>query len=733
MSRPTIALACIMKNEAHNIGPMLQSVKGCFDEIVLVDTGSTDGTIDFVHKVNEGIENKDPNWEGYPKIKLEHFEWVNDFAKARNYSFSKCTSEYITWMDLDDSLSDASAFIKWRDTVLHSAHYWVALYNYAFNPDGGVECKFIRERVIKNCYGFKWHYFVHEGILQDDNKKFWPQRVSSWWINHRRTDEDRKQDHMRNIKLFESHDIETQHPRMKFYYGKELMENGMPDKASKPLLEAIKSEKLDSHDLVLTFQYAGQSAFQCKAYAEAINVIMNGLKIHTSRAELWCLLGDTYIATGRLQDAEMAYKSALNCRPSDMGGILVIYNHAYGEYPRVQLAHLALQSLNFKEAEEHIQKLEGIRPDKAMELKAQYDKIKDLNEVRSGLPKTGDVLITCPPGGVVTDWDENTLKEKGHGGSETAAIEVAKWIKKKTGRPVKIFNQRARRDVMDSGVEYLPASSLAGYLHNIEPHAHIAWRHAVPITKAKTYVWCHDLNCPGAQHSEGYEKIIALSGFHKNYLMETNGVKEDKVVLGFNGINPDDFLETVKKDPLKVVFSSSPDRGLSQTIDIVKKAREISGLDIKLHCFYGFDNMRKMGHSAWADQIEGKIKENDFVVHHGLVTKSVLMKHFKEAGVWLYPADFIESYCITAIEALCAGVWPIVRDMGALKYTMKEAIEKDMCDFTSVEVTDEASIGIWANLLHKAILDKKWERVKVDPKTYSWEMVADLFSKEMSL
>ncbi len=286
---------------------------------------------------------------------------------------------------------------------------------------------------------------------------------------------------------------------------------------------------------------------------------------------------------------------------------------------------------------------------------------------------------------------------------------------------------------MDSGVEYLPVSELEGYLRTVEPSAHIAWRHSSRLTKAPSYVWCHDLVCQGADRSENYDKIIALSGFHKSYLIEANRVKEEKIVLGFNGIDPENFKSKFEKDPLKVVFSSSPDRGLIQTIEICRIARESSGLDIKLHCFYGFDNMRKGGQGEWADRIEAKIKENSFVTMHGQVTKEVLMQHFKEAAVWLYPADFIETYCITAIESLCAGTWPIVRRMGALPYTLKEAIEKDMCDFLDVEAKDESSFKIWADALVEAIKEEKWRMVKVDPEMYSWERVADHFIKEFNL
>lgn len=734
MSRPSISLCCIMKDEARNVGPMLQSVRGCFDQIVLVDTGSTDGTLDFVKKINEHIKNKDANWSGLPKIQVEHFEWIKDFAAARNYAFSFATKDYVVWLDLDDALSDAKAFIAWRDSVMHSAHYWTAIYNYSYK-NGKPECKFIRERVIKRDYGFKWTYFVHEGLVQEEGRKFWPQSVSSWTVDHRRTDEDRAQDHMRNLNLYEERGIDKLLPRELFYYGKELFENGQTQKAGDPLVRALKSGKLDGHDLILTIQYAAQSALATKAYAQAIDLLLDGLKLVVSRAEYWCLLGDIYLAMGRVSDALMTFKIAVQCTPDDLGGALVIYGHAYGEYPRMQLATVYLNNGDHASAREHVEWLDAHGIDSAPGLKAQLAKVKDLSTVRTDLTKTDDIIITCPPGMAVTDWDEETLAIKGHGGSETAAIEVARWLKLKTNRRVKLFQQRSARGVMASGVEYLPVSELQGYLHNLEPAANISWRHATRLTPAKSFVWCHDLQCPGADRVENYDKIVALSGFHKSYLQETNGVPADKIVLGFNGINPLNFVnrKSFDKDPLKVVFSSSPDRGLVQTIDIVKKARELSGLDIKLHCFYGVENMRKGGQTEWADRIEKHIKDHDFVIYHGNVQKQVLMNHFMTAAVWLYPADFIETYCITAIEALCAGVWPIVRPMGALPFTMSQAIKDGMCDMIDVEVVGDASVGIWANALVDAIIGKKWEKVSVDPKDYSWEKVADFFIKEMGL
>lgn len=732
MNRPSIALCMIIKNEAHNLGGLLQSVRGCFDQIHITDTGSTDNSLEFIEKINQHISEGQPSWSGLPEIQTHHFDWVDDFGKARDYSFSHATTDYICWIDGDDLLSDSKAFIHWRDNVMHSAHYWLAVYNYSINQSGKVECSFVRERVIKNKHGFGWEHFIHEGLIQKDGKKFWPQRVSSWTINHRRSTEDMKNDHKRNLNIFEKRKYEDLNPRMLFYYGKELFENDKPKEAGRPLMDAIKSGKLDPHDLILAFQFAALAALNCGAIAQAIEISMNALKLIPSRAEIWCILGDAYSKAGDIESARHAYMFAGKCFPNSLGGTCVNYADAYEVYPHARLSEIYLNGGNIKEAEKEIVFIKDFPQGKQM---AQaLDQVKDLNEIRSGLTKSDHILITCPPQSPVTDWDETTLKEKGHGGSETAAIEVAKWLIKKTGRPVKIFHPRKSRAVMESGVEYIPQKELVGYVHNIEPAAHIAWRHSVPLTKAQTIVWCHDLQLPGGENSKNYDKVMALSEFHKNYLMEINKVPEDKILLGYNGINPDEFepVDMSAKDPNKIIFSSSPDRGLIQAIDIVKKAREISGLDLKLHCFYGFENMRKGGQGDWADEIEKHVKAHPFVTHHGHVTKPVLYKHFHEAGTWLYVNDFIETYCLTALEATYNGCWPIVRDMGALKYTMKEAISKGMCDFMNIEVIDEASIGLWANTLVDAIIGRKWEQMDL-PITQTWEKVADLFIKEFGL
>ena len=83
----SISLCMIVKNEEDVIGRCLACVKDIVDEIIVVDTGSTDSTIEIVKKYTNQIY---------------HFNWVDDFSKARNYAFSKASKDYIMWLDADD-------------------------------------------------------------------------------------------------------------------------------------------------------------------------------------------------------------------------------------------------------------------------------------------------------------------------------------------------------------------------------------------------------------------------------------------------------------------------------------------------------------------------------------------------------------------------------------------------------------------------------------------------------
>jgi glycosyltransferase involved in cell wall biosynthesis len=87
---PTLSLCIIVKNESSNLAQCLTSVKGLVDEIVIVDTGSADNTKQIAKQFTKNVYD---------------FQWINDFAAARNFSIQHATGDWILILDADETLS----------------------------------------------------------------------------------------------------------------------------------------------------------------------------------------------------------------------------------------------------------------------------------------------------------------------------------------------------------------------------------------------------------------------------------------------------------------------------------------------------------------------------------------------------------------------------------------------------------------------------------------------------
>ena len=87
MKKDSIGLAMITRDCAETLQQCLLSVYGLFDQVVIVDTGSVDNTVAVAKKFD---------------AEVYHFQWVDDFAAARNESFNRLKTEWAFWIDSDD-------------------------------------------------------------------------------------------------------------------------------------------------------------------------------------------------------------------------------------------------------------------------------------------------------------------------------------------------------------------------------------------------------------------------------------------------------------------------------------------------------------------------------------------------------------------------------------------------------------------------------------------------------
>jgi glycosyltransferase involved in cell wall biosynthesis len=91
---PKLSLAMIVKNESRCLARCLQSVKGTVDEIVVADTGSTDDTAKIAREFG---------------AKVSNFDWVDDFAAAKNFAIDQTAGDWILVLDADEWAGEALA------------------------------------------------------------------------------------------------------------------------------------------------------------------------------------------------------------------------------------------------------------------------------------------------------------------------------------------------------------------------------------------------------------------------------------------------------------------------------------------------------------------------------------------------------------------------------------------------------------------------------------------------
>ncbi|MGL6107474.1 glycosyltransferase family 2 protein [Romboutsia sp.] len=97
----TISLCMITQNNERTLERALNSVSSLVNEIIIVDTGSSDKTIEIAKKFNS---------------KIYHFIWCNDFSKARNFALDKATMEWILVLDSDEYIEQTTA-IRIRNNI----------------------------------------------------------------------------------------------------------------------------------------------------------------------------------------------------------------------------------------------------------------------------------------------------------------------------------------------------------------------------------------------------------------------------------------------------------------------------------------------------------------------------------------------------------------------------------------------------------------------------------------
>ncbi|MEK5329967.1 tetratricopeptide repeat-containing glycosyltransferase family 2 protein [Lysinibacillus sp. FSL W8-0992] len=331
--KATVSLCMIVKNEEQVLARCLSSVQGLVDEIIIVDTGSSDKTKEIARQYTNDIYD---------------FEWIDDFSKARNFSFSKATKDYILWLDADDILHESERLhfsslakelsFKEVDSVMMDYHL-------AFNHNGEPTYSLKRNRLVKRSCNFTWIGAVHEYLSVHGNII---QRNIA--ITHRKE----KAYTDRNIKIYKQREDQGMEfsARDLFYYGNELKDHAMYEEAVEKYNQFLLTKQGWIEDEIAACLKVAECYEMLHAPDKQLQYLFKTLSYSLPRPECCCRLGARFLVDEQYDQAIYWYEQAIIVKNQPKQGNLI--DHAAWTWlPYVQLAVCYERLGQYQKAQEY--------------------------------------------------------------------------------------------------------------------------------------------------------------------------------------------------------------------------------------------------------------------------------------------------------------------------------------------------------------------------------------------
>lgn len=300
----TISLCMIVKNEEKVLSRCLDSVKEIVDEIIIIDTGSTDKTKEIAKKYTN---------------KVLDFKWINDFSAARNYSFSFASMDYVLWLDADDIIlnKDKEKLLELKKNLDKKTDFVMMKYDVGFDEYGNTTFSYYRERLIKNNKNIKWLSPIHEAITPFGNIVY-----SDISITHKKETTTYSS---RNLEVF--NDMLKKgivlDSRQRYYYARELMYAKEYNHAIEIFEQVIQDvycwieNRISACiDLANCYSTIGDD----KKY---ISSLLRSFELDIPRGEICSKIGIYFMSKNKYDIAIYWFKAALNIKPNIKSGAFI--------------------------------------------------------------------------------------------------------------------------------------------------------------------------------------------------------------------------------------------------------------------------------------------------------------------------------------------------------------------------------------------------------------------------
>jgi len=671
-----IHLCIMVKNGGEQFASMLNDNLPIIDRWTILDTGSTDGTIDTIHKILVGKK----------KGNLYQEPFIN-FRDSRNRCLDLAGTSCKFCIMLDDTyvikgdLRTCLSYIR-GDQRSDSLSLMIQSYDSSYTSN----------RIIKSETKLRYIYTIHEIISDKNNINFVlsDKEASIYDRNYdymeQRTIERQKMD----LKLLYDEVAENKDDPRSYYYLAQTYK-GLHDyekafyyymKRTEYTNSGFIQERIDA-----AFEAARLAQYQLnKTWEECLQLYEKCFKIDETRPETQYFIGIYYYMQNNYKIAYKYFKKAfeigfpLNCQFSLKPTL------SFHFLPKL-LSKICYEIGDFELGEQASQLfLQNNKPTDMdyEEVMSWYDIYTKLNIYKGKrIPIIHDKPIFCfVADGGFNKWSGININTTGVGGSETYIIEMARYIQQSGKFNVYVFCNCDKEDNFE-GVQYRHLNEFFTFVNENYIHTCIVSRYSSYLPVAfkgyteNVYLVVHDLTPAGIviPIDPKLKNVFCLTEWHVQLFTQIYPSLKHLTVHFYYGID-DKFRDLDKKVPFKFIYSSFPNRGLLPLLQMWPKIY-IKEPFSTLHIYTDVDG--EWVNSVAKEQIiqiksllaKYKLEENGFGIHyHGWVSKHKLAEAWLTADIWLYPCIFQETFCLTALEAAISKTLVITNDLAALQNTV---------------------------------------------------------------
>lgn len=761
-----LSLCMIVKptvEEAKMLERALVSVDGYVDEICLTFTKGT--------HTKEGLKACKKVAKDFG-AKVSYFNWVKDFGKARNFNFSQATNDYIFWIDCDDVVKGAKNLPGIMSQVKEKHLDAVVMnYLYDFDPETKIcTVKHLKTRIVRKTAA-RWEGALHEDFiaLKDSFNSELCKDIEIMQITDEKKAEESAE---RNLEIAENeYKLKPEDPRSHW-----LMANAYNAKGLKKFSEDFyksfiglsksREEKYIAY-LSLAGLYEEKNLDIAIAYLlEALNMIPTYPNAYFKLAELNLRMKNYEACVGfsevglQLPVPELSIL-VYNPRDYDVNPLVILSDCYYqmGKYKkalevmkllkdkfptkkslREKFKFLTKELEDFMDVDALAKELEGLndkdfkkRVDALPEHLKYHPGVRSMYNMRF-IKQTAsgkDLVYLCYP--TSKEWNPD---KQDIGGSEEAVINLSRELAE-LGWNVTVYNSCGKKAKKYGKVWFKPFWM---YNYRDKQDVTILWRSPnmadYEINSDKIYVDLHDVIKPAELTKERLEKIDKIFVKTQAHRDLFEAVPDDKFSIIPNGVNANDFEGKFKKDPYYILNTSSPDRHLDATLDVFEELiKREPDKPWKLGWFYGWD-LYEQWHTEgkpkeWMDKQKerfSKLVEAGRAEGGKFIPQDEIVEKYKKSSYFLYPTQFYEIHCISAVKAQLAKCKMVTSDFAALSETVKaKKVHTDGEKWGSEFTFGDSQVDEYLSLMKEAETgDSNWAK-----KTYNWKLISKKWSMEI--